>query len=126
MITVMATASGMLRLVKEVDLVAARPGDLVTYTIRFSNPGTEGVQEIEIFDPVSADVDLVTGAFGPGNDIAWTRSGTTVYLTADPADADEALYDAAAGTLRVILSRQAPFILGSGEEGSIEYVVRIR
>ncbi len=126
MLTVLASASGHLDLVKAVDHAQARPGDVITYTITFTNPGIEDVREIEIFDPISPSVDLVTGAYGPGNDIAWTSGGTTVYLTADPADADEALYDPAAHTLRIIFSRQAPFALGSGETGSIEYQVRIR
>jgi hypothetical protein len=48
------------------------------------------------------------------------------YLTADPGDADEAMYDEGAGTLSVILSRRAPFTLGSGETGRITYRVRVR
>jgi hypothetical protein len=83
------------------------------------------VQEIEVIDPVSATVDLVTDAFGPGQDITWMKDGAPIYLTADPADADEALL-MPDGTLRIILSRQAPFVLGSGEQGSIIYRVRIQ
>ncbi|MFO7914191.1 MAG: SdrD B-like domain-containing protein [Candidatus Krumholzibacteriales bacterium] len=123
-VTVMANATGMLDLVKSVDLTEARPGDLVTYTISFSNPGTEGVTDIEIIDPVSASVDLVTDAFGPGQDIIWVRGGASVYLTADPADADEAGYSG--GTLRVELSRQSPYTLESGMEDQIIYQVRIK
>ena len=123
---VLGSSSGILRLVKEVDLAGARPGDVVTYTIIFSNPGAEDVVEIEIIDPVSAAVDLVVGAFGPGSDIEWIRSGSSVYLTADPLDADEAMFDPASGTLRVQLSRQAPFNLAPGTEGRIVYRVRVR
>jgi uncharacterized repeat protein (TIGR01451 family) len=126
LVAVLASASGLLDLVKAVDRVQARPGDVITYTITFTNPGIEDVREIEIYDPISPAVDLVADAYGPGNDIAWTRGGTTVYLTADQADADEALYDPGSNTLRVILSRQATFVLGSGEMGIIEYRVRIR
>lgn len=125
-VTVIAAASGNLRLVKSVDLPQAHPGEVVTYTIVFSNPGAEGVREIEIVDPVSASVELVAGAFGPGRDIAWTSDAGTVHLTFDPDDEDEALYDDAAAVLRVILSRRAPFTLESGAEGRIEYRVRIR
>ena len=113
-------------LVKIVDLAAAMPGDIVTYTINYSNPGTEDVMEIEIVDPISTDVDLVLDAFGAGSDIAWTRGGTTVYLTADPTDADEALFNSGTGILQVIFSRQAPYTLAAGETGSLEYQVRIR
>jgi len=125
-VLVLANASGMLRLVKEVDLGRARPGDTVTYTIVFSNPGIEGVREIEITDPVSESVELVTGGFGPGRDIAWISGSGTVYLTADPDDADEAMYDPSERLLRIVLSRQIPFVLESGEKGRIVYMVRIR
>jgi uncharacterized repeat protein (TIGR01451 family) len=113
-------------LVKAVDLAAARPGDVVTYTIVYSNPGAQDVVEIEIVDPVPLEVELVLGAYGAGNDIAWTRGGTTVYLTADPSDADEALFDSGTGVLQLIFSRQAPYTLTAGETGSLEYQVRIR
>jgi uncharacterized repeat protein (TIGR01451 family) len=125
-VLVLAQASGLLSLQKDVDLAQARPGDVITYTVTFSNPGTEAIQEIEIFDPVSADVDFVADAFGPGQDIEWTTVGGTVYLTADPADADEAMLDPATGTLRIICSRQNPFVMNGGEVSTITYRVRIK
>lgn len=125
-VQVLAAASGLLRLVKEVDLAAAQPGDVITYTIVFSNPGTESVQEIEIIDFLPPEVDIVIGAFGPGRDIAWIAGAVTTYLTADPTDPDEALYSSAVRSLQIVLSRQAPFVLGSGEEGRIIYRVSIR
>ncbi len=125
-ILVLASATGMMRLLKEVDLDQARPGEVVTYTITLTNPGLEGVREIEIVDPVSESVELVIDAFGPGRDIAWTRGAVTVYLTADPLDMDEGMYDLSEKRLQIILSRQSPFTLESGEEGIIEYRVRIK
>jgi uncharacterized repeat protein (TIGR01451 family) len=125
-ILVLASATGMLRLLKEVDLAEAHPGDTMTYTITFSNPGIEGVREIEIVDPLSASVELVRDAFGAGMDIEWVKNGVPEYLTADPGDADEAMLETADGTLRVILSRRAPFTLESGATGRITYRVRIR
>ncbi len=124
-VTVLSSSSGMLRLVKNVDLSEATPGDILTYTIVFSNPGVEGVREIEIIDPVPAEVDLVLDAFGPGNDIEWMRGGVGAYLTADPLDPDEAMLDPS-GFLHIVLSRQAPFTLESGGQGSITYRVRVR
>ena len=41
---------------KDVDLDQARPGDVITYTITLSNPGVEGVREIEIVDPVAIEI----------------------------------------------------------------------
>ncbi|MGD1047964.1 MAG: hypothetical protein ABR899_04340, partial [Candidatus Krumholzibacteriaceae bacterium] len=123
---VLARASGLLKLVKAVDQVEARPGDVLTYTITFSNPGVRGVKEIEIIDPLSPSVDIVRDAFGTGRDIEWLRGGTPVYLTADPLDADEAMLESADGRLHVILSRRTPFTLDSGATGQIIYRVRIR
>ncbi|MBD3423865.1 MAG: DUF11 domain-containing protein, partial [Candidatus Latescibacteria bacterium] len=123
-VSVIASATGMMKLVKSVDLEQARPGELVTYTISFSNPGVEGITEIEIIDPVSDAVELVTGAYGPGREVIWMRGGVPVYLSADPADPDEAAYSG--GTLRVELSRQSPYTLESGMEDQIIYQVRIR
>lgn len=123
---VLAQASGLLNLAKQVDLAEAHPGDTMTYSIVFSNPGVEGVQEIEIIDPLSSSVDLVTGAFGPGRDIEWLKDGAPVYLTADPSDADEAMFETADGTLHVILSRLSPYTLESGATGRVTYRVRIR
>ncbi|UCF04555.1 MAG: hypothetical protein JSV33_11555 [bacterium] len=125
-VTVLASSSGMLRLTKEVNLAQARPGDVITYTIHFMNPGVEGVQEIEIIDPIAEQVDFVLDAFGAGNDVAWVNGGATVYLTADPTDPDEALLEMPERRLRIILSRQNPFVLECGAEGSIIYMVRIR
>jgi uncharacterized repeat protein (TIGR01451 family) len=125
-IFVLARATGALKLLKEVDLAQARPGDVMTYTITFSNPGAQAVREIEIIDPLSAAVEIVTDAFGAGRDVEWIKDGAPEYLTADPGDADEAMLDAAEGRLRVVLSRRAPFTLESGATGSISYRVRIR
>jgi uncharacterized repeat protein (TIGR01451 family) len=125
-ISVLAGASGLLRLVKEVDLTEGYPGDVVTYTIVFSNPGAEDVREIEIIDYVSDALDIVADAFGPGQDVAWVNGGVTTYLTFDPADPDEAMFLSADRSLHVLLSRQIPFVLASGEEGRIIYRVRIR
>jgi uncharacterized repeat protein (TIGR01451 family) len=123
---VLASASGLLSLVKAVDLAEARPGDTLTYTITFSNPGVQGVKEIEIIDPLSNAVEIVLGAFGPGRDVEWIRDGTPVYLTADPMDADEAMLETPESRLHVILSRVTPFTLESGAMGSVMYRVRIR
>jgi hypothetical protein len=84
------------------------------------------VKEIEIIDPISASVEIVKDAFGPGRDVEWLKNGVPVYLTADPADADEAMLEMPDRRLHVILSRQAPYLLESGSSGSIIYRVRIR
>jgi len=123
---VLARSTGMLKLLKEVDLAQARPGDVMTYSIAFSNPGIQAVREIEIIDPLSPAVAIVKDAFGPGRDVEWLKNGVVEYLTADPLDADEAMLEGSEGRLRVILSRRAPFTLESGAAGRISYRVRIR
>jgi len=123
---IIARATGMLGLAKAVDLSEARPGDVITYTISLANPSVEAVKEIEIIDPVSPAVEIVTGGFGPGRDVAWVKNGSTVYLTVDPADPDEAMLDAAEGRLRFVLSRVSPFVLESGATSTLIYRVRIR
>ncbi len=123
---VLARATGMLKLLKEVDLAQARPGDVMTYSIAFSNPGIQAVREIEIIDPLSAAVEIVRDAFGSGRDVEWLKNGVVEYLTADPGDADEAMLEGSEGRLRVILSRRSPFTLESGAAGRISYRVRIR
>ncbi len=125
-VAVLARATGLLRLTKDVDMGQVRPGDMITYTITFSNPGTEPVREIVIIDPVSDAVEIVTDAFGPGRDIEWTRDGVAVYLTADPSDSDEAMYLSASRQLKVLLSRQSEYILQSGAVGRIVYRVRVK
>jgi uncharacterized repeat protein (TIGR01451 family) len=123
---VLARATGMLKLLKEVDLAQARPGDVMTYSITFSNPGIQAVREIEIIDPLSPAVEIVRDAFGSGRDVEWLKNGVVEYLTADPGDADEAMFEGSESRLRVILSRRSPFTLESGATGRISYRVRIR
>lgn len=125
-VTVIASATGELDLVKSVDLPEAHPGDVITYTIEFANPGLVDVQEIEIADPLPPEVDLLMDAFGPGLEVEWVRGGSPVFLSADAADADEARYDPATRTLTVILSRRTPFALAPGESGRIVYRAVIR
>jgi uncharacterized repeat protein (TIGR01451 family) len=116
----------VVNLVKAADLAAARPGDVVTYSLTYSNASATDIVEIEIVDPVPLEMELVLDSYGAGSDISWTTTAGTVYLTADSTDADEALFDSGTGVLQVILSRQAPYILSSGESGVIEFQVRIR
>jgi len=125
-VTVLARASGLLRLVKSVDMPQARPGDIITYTINFANPGAEPVREIVIFDPVSDAVELVSDAFGSGRDVEWIKNGTSYYLTFDPSDSDEAMFDSGNRILKVELSRQSEFVLQSGAQGTLIYRVRIK
>jgi uncharacterized repeat protein (TIGR01451 family) len=113
---------GRLALVKQVDSSAATPGEVLTYTITFTNAGVDSVKNIQIVDPVSSFVDPVPDAFGPGMDVEWRPDGASVqYLTLDPGDADECEYRVSDRMIRLVLSKNSPFYLRPGETGTMTY-----
>ncbi len=117
----------VLTLLKSVDIEAAAPGDVVTYTISFTNSGADSLQNIVISDLMSPFVDPMPDAFGPGQDVEWVRGGfPTFYLTLDPADGDECEYDAGTRLLQVLFSKNSPFFLPPGAGGTINYKVIVR
>ncbi|MGB9824107.1 MAG: hypothetical protein ACPLN0_06655 [Candidatus Hydrothermia bacterium] len=79
------TISGPLSLKKEVDKAQARPGDTVSYTIRFKNIGIADIDSIIITDPINPWVILVNGAFGVAKDIEfhYPDGVTVIYLRAE-------------------------------------------
>ncbi len=114
-------AGGLITLHKSVDAASAVPGAVLTYTIEFSNSGLDSVQNIVILDPVSVFVDPEVDAFGPGRDVAWRKGGATVYLTLDSGDGDECSFTGNERLLRLVLSRNSPFVLAPGERGEVVY-----
>jgi uncharacterized repeat protein (TIGR01451 family) len=113
---------GRLALVKQVDNGTAAPGDVLTYTITFTNAGADSLQNILIVDPISSYVDPVADGFGPGMDVEWRLQGAPVqYLTLDPGDADECEYRVSDRLIRLILSKNSPFYLQPGETGTMTY-----
>jgi uncharacterized repeat protein (TIGR01451 family) len=116
----------LVTLVKSADRVDAQPGDLITYSITFSNTGTDSVQSLSILDPISPWVDLEADAFGPGLDLEWQRAGSPpTYLTFSSADADECEYSPAERLLRVLFSKNGAFYVAPGETGRLTYRVRV-
>ncbi len=64
-----AVVGGGLEIVKSVDVVAARPGDYLQYTITYNNPGAESLTSIVIQDATPAFTvfdSAVCGALGTG------------------------------------------------------------
>ncbi|MEJ2721312.1 MAG: DUF11 domain-containing protein, partial [bacterium] len=121
-VVVIAADAGRLTLFKQVDNATAAPGDSLTYTITFTNVGTDSVQNILILDPVSSFVDPVPDAFGPGMDVEWRPEDDPArYLTLDPGDADECEYRIADRLIRIVLSKNSPFYLRPGETGTLTY-----
>jgi uncharacterized repeat protein (TIGR01451 family) len=118
---------GMIVLQKRVDNGAAAPGEVLTYTITYTNTGVDSVQNILILDPVSVYVDLLTGTFGPGMDVEWRKDGSTVvYLTLAPDDGDECDYSENEHLLRLSLSKNTPYLLEPGENGEFTYRVIVK
>jgi len=119
-------ALGLVSLVKSADKVDAQPGEVITYSITFSNAGTDSVQNLSILDPISPWVDLEVDAFGPGLDLEWQRDGSPpTYLTFSAADADECEYSPAERLLRVLFSKNGAFYVAPGETGRLTYRVRV-
>lgn len=124
---VVGTAVGLLSLNKSADAATAVPGDVITYTIDFFNAGTDTLQNVTLLDPVSGFVDLMTGAFGPGRDVAWQLNTQPVqYLTIDSADGDECEYSVPERLLRIIFSKNGPILIPPGERGMVSYKVTVQ
>ena len=126
-VVVTGSALGRLSLHKAADRAGAAPGDVITYTVTFRNLGADSLADVALFDPVSAWLDPVPGAFGPGRDVEWIDgSGAPVYLTFDPADADACSWNGAERLLRLDFSRTGPYFLAPGGSGVIRYRARVR
>jgi uncharacterized repeat protein (TIGR01451 family) len=126
-VVVVGSSTGLLRLTKQSDKSGAVPGEVITYSVRFFNSGADSVQNLVLLDPVSGFVDVLPDAFGPGQDVVWQPDGSPpVYLTFDDSDGDECDYSVAERLLRLVLSRNTPFYVASGESGTFTYQVRVR
>jgi uncharacterized repeat protein (TIGR01451 family) len=126
-VLVVDSSVGLLVLQKEVDTTEAQPGDVLTYTISYTNTGVDSVQSILILDPVSAFVDPMTDAFGAGLDVEWRKAAAPVeYLTLDEGDGDECEYSVSERLIRVTFSRSSSYVLGPGETGELVYRVIVK
>ena len=126
-VVVVGSSTGSLQLTKQSDKPGAVPGEVITYSVRFFNSGADSVQNLVLLDPVSGFVDVVPDAFGPGQDVEWQTDGSPpVYLTFDDSDGDECDYSVAERLLRLVLSRNTPYYVASGESGTFTYQVRVR
>ena len=60
------------------------PGDIVIYTVTFSNTGSEPAENVVITNPVPRHMEYVDGtAFGPGADISFSIDGGRSWGTPD-------------------------------------------
>ncbi len=109
------------------DTNEAQPGDVLTYTISYTNTGADSVRSILILDPVSAFVDPMTDAFGAGLDVEWRKAAAPVeYLTLDAGDGDECEYSVSERLIRVTFSKSSSYVLGPGETGELVYRVIVK
>ena len=103
-------ASGGLQLLKSVSLATARPGDTLSYTIAYSNPGPDPLSSITIQDatpPFTVFQSAACGALGAGL--------ASCALTVQPAVG-------ATGAIRWTLSGT----LLAGASGSVTFRVRVQ
>lgn len=76
------------------------PGDIVIYTVSFSNTGSEPADKVVITNPVPRYMEYVDGtAFGPGADISFSIDGGRSWGTSE-----ELVVTAADGTQRPALA----------------------
>jgi len=63
-----------------VPVATALPGDEVVYTVMFKNVGRERAENIQITNPIPAEMRYLDGsAFGPGTEIHYSADGGISY-----------------------------------------------
>jgi uncharacterized repeat protein (TIGR01451 family) len=103
-------AGGGLEIVKSVSLASARPGDVLTYTVTYRNPGSAPLSSIVIFDatpPFTVFVSAGCGSLGAGLGGCAVGAAPGVGAT---------------GAVRWTLSGA----LAPGGSGSVSYQVRVQ
>ena len=73
---VVSVAAPSVTLVKSVDLAAAVPGDVMTYTVDYTSNGVSDAHNVVVVDPVPSSTDYVAGsAAGAGTVIEFSHDG---------------------------------------------------
>jgi len=103
-------SAGSLQLSKSADLAAARPGDVITYTITYFNPGPEPLSAIAIHDATPAFTVFDGGACGT---LGAGLAGCALTLSPAPG---------AAGPVRWTLGGT----LDPGGSGTVTFRVRVQ
>jgi uncharacterized repeat protein (TIGR01451 family) len=66
------------------------PGEIVYYTITFTNVSDESAENVVITNPIAADLVYVEGsAFGPGTDMQFSVDGGETFANRDELDVTE-------------------------------------
>ncbi|MCF7833635.1 MAG: DUF11 domain-containing protein, partial [Candidatus Marinimicrobia bacterium] len=103
-----------LSLVKSVDKVSAAPGDTITYTVSYSNPGNGNATYVFILESIPINTDYVTGS----------ATGTNMTITYSHNNGSS--YDGDDTTPVTDLSFQLSGTLTPGLSGQIQFKVKVK
>jgi uncharacterized repeat protein (TIGR01451 family) len=103
-----------LSLNKSVDKASATPGDTITYTVSYSNPGNGNATYVFILESIPANTDYISGsAQGSNMTITYSHNNGSSYDSDDTAPVTD-------------ISFQLSGILTPGSSGQIQYKVKVK
>jgi uncharacterized repeat protein (TIGR01451 family) len=103
-----------LNLNKSVDKLSAAPGDTMTYTVSYSNPGNGNATYVFILESIPGNTDYISGsAQGSNMTITYSHNNGSSYDSDDSAPVTD-------------ISFQLSGILTPGSSGQIQYTVRVK
>jgi uncharacterized repeat protein (TIGR01451 family) len=103
-----------LNLNKSVDKLSAAPGDTMTYTVSYSNPGNGNATYVFILESIPGNTDYISGsAQGSNMTITYSHNNGSSYDSDDSAPVTD-------------ISFQLSGILTPGSSGQIQYKVRVK
>ncbi len=117
---------GYMQLTKIVDKQQAKPGEKLTYTIKYKNIGSNLAKNVVITDPIPANTDYVIGSLKVDSNC----DGTADSSLTDTAGDDTAEYDSTNKTVVFRVGSGADSSQGGtvnpGEEGCVIFKVKIK
>jgi uncharacterized repeat protein (TIGR01451 family) len=103
-----------LNLNKSVDKLSAAPGDTMTYTVSYSNPGNGNATYVFILESIPGNTDYISGsAQGSNMTITYSHNNGSSYDSDDSAPVTD-------------ISFQLSGILTPGSSGQIQYKVKVK
>jgi uncharacterized repeat protein (TIGR01451 family) len=120
-----ASFAGATKTVVDSNGAPVRPGDLLTYTIRFTNQGNANATEIEVRDPIDPSLTAVMPGEGGqlvGNEIVWSSATTPALALVTPGQTITLSFTAAVRTPLdggTVISNQATISAQGGVSGTV-------